>query len=96
MLVLYYFFLIWRVYHRTFFYSSIQPQHTVISRKNAFEIYWPLGNTESLVSLVFSFVSEKENLQPSKDNENNKEEAKSEDEVGESKEDLESQDIASM
>ena len=42
------------------------------------------------------FVSEKDNLQPSKDNENNKEEAKSEDEVGDSKEDLGSQDISSM
>ena len=55
-----------------------------------------LGNTESLFSLVSFFVSEKDNLQPSKDNENNKEEAKSEDEVGDSKEDLGSQDISSM
>ena len=46
--------------------------------------------------LFHSFVSEKNDLQPSKDNENNKEEAKSEDEVGDSKEDLESQDISSM
>ena len=56
-----------------------------------------LGNTECLFSLIsLFFVSEKNNLQPSKDNENNREEAKSEDEVGDSKEDLESQDISSM